>query len=150
MIGVCFLFDVLSRGDGIVTGGATGVDYFTMDEAMLIDPSCSFLKVIIPADIESYIDDYRANWCQLPITMDGINNLALLLRKIKRTNASHLIEMPYNTINQEHYNLRGAEEVRLSDEVYAFHVNSSPGTQDTISRAISAGIKISLHKEYKI
>jgi hypothetical protein len=126
------------------------VDYFAMDEAMKIDPSCERLKVIIPANIESYIEDYRANWCQVPVTMNTINDLALLLRKIKTTNPAHLIEMPYDTITQEHYDRRDTEEVRQSQEVYAFQVNRSPGTQDTILKAISSGVKLGLHKEYRI
>lgn len=142
--------EVITRGDGIVTGGATGVDYFAMDEAVKIDTTCSRLKVVIPADLESYIEDYRANWCQAPVTMDDINKLASLLRKINTANSSHFIEMPYNTITQEHYNRRDAEEVRLADEVYAFQVNGSSGTQDTIMKAIASGVKISVHKEYRI
>jgi hypothetical protein len=38
----------------------------------------------------------------------------------------------------------------FSDEVYAFQVNNSTGTQDTINKAEKAGLKISLHKKYSI
>ena len=51
--------EVIGRGDAIVTGGATGVDYFTMDETLRLVPDCSRLKVIIPAYLEDYIRDYR-------------------------------------------------------------------------------------------
>ena len=40
--------EVLARGDGGITGGATGVDYFVMDEAMKIDATAARLLVIIP------------------------------------------------------------------------------------------------------
>lgn len=53
-------------------------------------------------------------------------------------------------ITQEHYDLRHNEEVKISDEVHAFQVNNSTGTQDTIDKARSAGLPISLHKKYTI
>ena len=142
--------DVIERGDGIVTGGATGVDYFAMDEAMKLYPDASRLKVIIPAFLESYIHDYYTNWCQEPVTTEDINNLEKLLFQIKKENHESLVEMPYDIITQEHYNLRHEEEVKVSDEVYAFQVNESTGTQDTIERAMRKGLPIAIHKKYLI
>src|ERR1035437_1477155 len=106
---------VLSLGDGIVTGGATGVDYFAMDEAMKLYPDASRLKVIIPAILKSYIYDYYTNWCIEPVTKETIKNLDVLLHKIKKVNPDSLIEMPNDIITQEHYNLRHNEEVKISD-----------------------------------
>lgn len=142
--------DVLGRGDGIVTGGATGVDYFAMDEAMKLYPDASHLKVIIPAVFKSYVYDYHTNWCTEPITTESINNLEVVLRKIKDANPEALVEMPNDIITQDHYNLRHDEEVKISDEVYAFQVNESTGTQDTINKASASGLPITLHKKYTI
>ncbi len=36
--------EVIGRGEGVLTGGATGVDYFAMDEAMKLKPDGSHLK----------------------------------------------------------------------------------------------------------
>lgn len=142
--------NVLSRGDGIVTGGATGVDYFAMEECMQLYPDGARLKVIIPAVLKSYVVDYRTNWCVNPVTQDTITELQDLLERIKNTNPESLVEMPNDIITQEHYNLRHDEEVKISDEVYAFQVNNSTGTQDTIDKAIKSGLPISLHKKYTI
>ncbi len=142
--------EAYKRGDGIVTGGATGVDYFAMDEAMLLDPSASKLKVIIPANLQSYINDYYTNWCAEPVTKESIGVLAELLERIQKANPEALIEMPYDAITQDHYNLRHDEEVARSHAVYAFQVNESTGTQDTIDRAIKAGLPIELYKKYSI
>lgn len=142
--------EVLERGDGIVTGGATGVDYFVMDEAMKLYPDASRLKVVIPAGIKHYIHDYHTNWCQAPITIETINELEDLLRCIKIANPLAIDEMPNEIITQDHYNARHNEEVKISDEVYAFQVNNSTGTQDTIDKAARAGLPISLHKKYTI
>jgi hypothetical protein len=121
-----------------------------MDEAAKIDPTFSKLMVIIPANLESYIEDTRANGCLPPVTMNDVNNLAELLRRMKKTNPKHLVEMPYDTITQEHYDLRDTEEVRLSNELYAFQVNGSTGTQDTITKAVRYGVKVGLHEQYRI
>lgn len=142
--------EVLERGDGIVTGGATGVDYFAMDEAMRLFPNASRLKVIIPAQFKSYIYDYYTNWCSDPVTKETIDDLEKLLQKIKDTRPSALVEMNNNIITQDHYDLRHDEEVKISDEVYAFQVNGSTGTQDTIDKAIKSGLPITLHKKYTI
>jgi len=141
---------VLERGDGIVTGGATGVDYFAMDESIKLYPRASRLKVIIPANLKDYIYDYHTNWCTEPITTETIDNLEALLQKIKGVNPEALIEMPNTIITQNHYNHRHDEEVKISNEVYAFQVNNSPGTQDTIDKASKSGLPITLHKKYTI
>ncbi len=142
---------VILGGDGIVTGGATGVDYFAMDEAVKNDPNCERLRVIIPTSLANYIVDYQTNWCQQPVTMEVIAELEKLLTYIKETNPASLIEMKHGPeITQEHYNLRHNEEVAISDEVYAFQVNNSTGTQDTIDKSIAAGLPLTLHKKYAI
>lgn len=143
--------NVISRGDAIVTGGATGVDYFAMSEALLLDPTANTLKVIIPTNLENYIDDYHTNWCKVPVTIEHIDALERLLTHLKTIKPEHLIEMPFDhAITQEHYDLRHNEEVAISDEVYAFRVNNSTGTQDTINKAMAAGLPLTLHKKYFI
>lgn len=63
--------DSISHGYGIVTGGATGVDYFCMDEVVKNDYTHK-LRVFIPSDLDHYIADYHKNWCQSPITEKDI------------------------------------------------------------------------------
>ncbi len=142
--------EVLTRGDGIVTGGATGVDYFAMDEAMKMFPDASRLKVVIPALLKSYIYDYQTNWCVPPVTRASIDDLEKLLTKIKTANPLALIEMPNDIITQDHYNLRHDEEIKIADEVFAFQVNKSTGTQDTIDKAVKSGLPVTIHKKYNI
>lgn len=142
--------EVIARGDGVLTGGATGVDYFAMDEVLKHNPAASHLRVIIPALLESYIEDYFENWCHEPITQKDIDNLANILKHLKKINPASLLEMPYKKITQEHYNLRHDQEVMYSDEVHAFQVNESTGTQDTIDKSAKAGLPTTHHKKYQI
>ncbi len=142
--------EVFGRGDAIVTGGATGVDYYAMDEAVKLEPSCKRLRIILPTTIEGYILDSRNNWCQAPVTALDIDLLEALLNKIKEVNPASMLEMPHSNITQEHYYHRDTEEVKYADSVYAFQVNNSKGTQDTIDKAKAAGLPITLHKKYTI
>jgi hypothetical protein len=144
--------EVLSRGDGIVTGGATGVDYFCIDEVLKLNPECTKLRIFIPAPLDLFIKDYRKNWCHAPITQKDIDNLENLLIHIKITNPAIVLEARHDEsdITQDDYDLRHNEEVTFSDEVHAFQINNSTGTQDTIDKAAKAGLPTTLHKKYTI
>ena len=144
--------EVFERGDGLVTGGATGVDYFAMDEFLKLNPDCTRMRVFIPARLPHFIADYRINWAHKPITDKDIDALEHLLKIIKERNPSAIFEVrkEQGDITQTDYDLRHNDEVAFSDEVHAFQVNSSAGTSDTIDKAKAAGLSITLHKTYTI
>ena len=110
------------------------------------------LRVFIPSDIDRYINDYHKNWCHDPITKEDIFDLENVLREITKRNPSAMFEMKHSggDITQDNYDLRHNEEVTFSDEVYAFQVNNSTGTQDTIDKSIKSGLPVTLHKKYII
>jgi hypothetical protein len=142
--------EVIARGDGVLSGGATGVDFFALDEAMKLNLDFSQIKIIIPALLEDYIHDMYTNWCIPPINKNDITLATDLLRAIKKVRPESLVEMPYHTITQEHYDLRNIEEVDVADEVYAFQVNESTGTEHTVNEAKRAGVPVAVHKKYLI
>lgn len=143
---------IFEDGNGLVTGGATGVDYYALDEFLKLNPDCTRIRIFIPARLTHFIDDYRKNWKQDPITDIDIDNLEYVLKLIKERNPSAVFEVRKDSgdITQAEYDLRHNEEVTFSDEVYAFQVNKSSGTQDTIDKARAAGLPVSLHKQYTI
>jgi predicted Rossmann fold nucleotide-binding protein DprA/Smf involved in DNA uptake len=142
--------EVLAAGNGVLTGGATGVDFFAMDELLKHDPDAKLLRVIIPADLDSYILDYKKNWQQEPITAGDIDALEAVLKRIKMANHEALTEMPYKEITQDHYDQRNEWEVAEADEVYAFQMNGSSGTQHTVDYAVKQGKPIGRHVRYVI
>lgn len=144
--------EVFGCGDGLVTGGATGVDYFAMDEWLKLDPACTRIRIFIPARLTHFIADYYKNWKHDPITDHDIDNLSHLLTIIKERNPAAVFEVRKDEgdILQEEYDIRHNEEVTFSDELYAFQVNNSTGTQDTINKAEAAGLPVTLHKKYTI
>lgn len=49
--------EILGRGDGIITGGALGVDHFALNEGLRCNPSADRVKVFIPVEIHTYTPD---------------------------------------------------------------------------------------------
>jgi hypothetical protein len=143
---------VFERGDGLVTGGATGVDYFAMDEFVKLNPDCTRIRIFIPARLDHFIVDYRKNWKHKPIEDIDIDNLENILKLIKERNPSAIFEARKDSgdITQNEYTVRHDEEIAFSDEVYAFKVNNSSGTSDTMKKATEAGLPIAFHKNYVI
>lgn len=142
--------EVLSQGDAIITGGALGVDLFTMEEAAIHDPGFDRLKVIIPADLEKYIDHFHKAYKDGRVPEEAFHRLENILRLIYHTNPAALIELNHDVIDQSAYFDRDSEEVKLADAVHAFQVNESIGTQDTIDKALKASLPVTLHKKYTI
>ena len=142
--------EVLARGDGIITGGALGVDFFCMDEVLKINPTCTHLRVILPSKLDIYINHFYEALVDHKITKENFAELEKTLHAIQKVNPSAILEMHFTTIEQNEYNERDAEEVKYGDEIHAFQVNNSTGTQHTIDAGLSKGIPISLHKKYVI
>ncbi|MEI6810452.1 MAG: hypothetical protein WCK60_00165 [Candidatus Nomurabacteria bacterium] len=142
--------EVLSRGDGVITGGALGVDLFCMDEVLKINPECTHLRVILPSKLDIYIKHFYTRLVDNVITKKQFEFLETTLKNIQRVNPSAILEMHFKTIEQNEYNERDAEEVKYGDALHAFQVNNSSGTQHTIDAGIIKGIPISLHKKYTI
>ena len=143
---------VFEEGNGLVTGGATGVDYFAMDEWLKLDPACTRIRIFIPARLHHFIEDYRKNWKWAPVDDMDIDNLEHVLKLIIQRNPAALFEVKKDSgdILQAEYDVRHNEEVTFSDEVYAFQVNNSTGTQDTVDKAKAVGMPITLHNKYTI
>lgn len=151
--------ELLSSGGGIVTGGAMGVDYFAVDEALKIDPTGKRIKVVLPSTLENYSAHIK-RWAEgyssagdADITAEDGHRLISQLEKLKSANPSAILETPNVSaggISQEAYYARNTTIVELSKEIYAFQVNQSKGTQDTIDKAIERKIPVSIHKKYVI
>jgi hypothetical protein len=123
-----------------------------MDEWVKLNPDCTRIRIFIPARLSHFIADYRKNWKHDPITDRDIDDIEYILNIIKKRNPSAIFEVRKDSgdITQREYDVRHDEEVTFSDEVYAFQVNKSSGTQDTIEKAKKAGLPVSVHKEYRI
>jgi len=139
--------DIFGKGNGIINGGALGVDYISNDEALKIDSSASKIKVFLPTSLEIYLKHYKKRAKEGVITNNQAEMLISQLEQIVRKNPEALIENSYNKIvDKSSYYERNLEVVKASDRLFAFHVNNTSGTQDTIDKAEKKGIPVIVFK----
>jgi hypothetical protein len=139
--------EIISRGDGIVTGGALNVDWFATDEALKVNPTATQIKVCLPVTLERYAAHYRKRADEGVISHEQADQLIDQLTALKTTNPKALIEHPENTVvDMQTYYERNTQVVNLSDELLGFQVNDSGGVQDTLDKAIAQGKPVTLKK----
>lgn len=142
-----FVRSVIEGGNGIVTGGALGVDYFATDEVIKLDKTADKIKVYIPATLEAYAAHYRKRAVEKVISEEEAETLIRQLNLLQRLNPTALYEdYSGSPVNSESYSRRNGSVVNASDELAAFQVNESSGTQDAIERAKVKGIPVILKK----
>lgn len=128
----------------MVSGGAVGVDYFATDEMLKLDPSASRIKVALPSDLATYIAHYDVAWQGHAISEKQAKDLVAQLQTLKERNPASIIEGAHSEMTRETYYDRDSVVVDNSDELRAFHVNGSRGTQDTIDKAKQKGIPVTV------
>lgn len=125
---------ILQEGNGIITGGALGVDYKATKLSLGHSPDGSRIKVILPTTLNRYINHYRKRASEGVITVEQAENLIKQLNLIYRLGALRENSKQLE-VNEKAYYLRNTEVVKASDELLAFQVNKSAGTMDTINKA---------------
>lgn len=138
---------IMQNGDGIVSGGALGVDQIATEEALRNNPSADKIKIIIPSTLDIFADHFRKRAAQGVISQGQAGSLIGLLTIIKEKGS--LKEMAFTELNEKSYYARNSEVLNHSDELIAFQVNMSSGTQDTIDKARQADMPVTL-KQYVI
>lgn len=132
----------LAAGKRIVTGGALGVDYWATETALSIDPAR--LKVILPTSLATYAAHYRRRATEGVISAEQAEDLIRQLETVAQ--AGGLVERPERpqVVDVTTYCLRNQDVVDVADELVAFQVNASGGTQDTVDRARLKGILVAV------
>lgn len=124
----------LHAGKGIVSGGALGVDYDAAAISLQAYPDGSRIRVLLPTSLDIYATHYRKRANEGTITHRQAEKLIRQLNVVDDLGV--LIVNSGNTaVNKETYYQRNGWVVDLSDELLAFQVNNSAGTQDTINKA---------------
>lgn len=129
---------VLALGNGIVSGGALGVDFIATDEALQSGIHASKLKIIIPSTLELYRSHYLNRAKEQVITDEQAESLISQLLTVKSMGC--LVEGLAQIIDKAAYFQRITEIIDVADELIAFNVNQTAGTQDTINKAQNKGI----------
>lgn len=141
--------EVIAKGDGVLTGGAAGVDYFAMYEVASLN-ALNKLRILLPTKLEIFIEHYRQAEKDGKIEKKACDDLLHLLQSIYEQSPISFLEMPFKQITLQEYFARDEEEVKYSDYVYAFQVNESAGTGHTVKKAQEAGLPILVHSKYTI
>lgn len=141
--------EIITNGDGVLTGGAAGVDYFAMSEVAILN-SLDKLRIILPTKLEIFVEHYKQAEKDGKIEKKVCDDLLQLLQNIYEQSPISFLEMPFKQITLQEYFTRDEEEVKYSDYIYAFQVNDSVGTGHTVNKAKEYGLPIIVHKKYTI
>jgi len=144
--------EIFEAGNGIVSGGALGIDYVATNEALKCNPSADRIKIFLPTTLERYSKHYRKHAKLGTITSEQAENLITQLIKLKRVNPDSLFENQNINFTEKTkkkmYYERNSKAVKASDELVAFRVKTkeseSLGTADTIEKAKKKGIPVKL------
>lgn len=144
---------ILKGGNGIVSGGALGVDYIATSEALKRNPSADRLKIYLPTSLDKYAEHYQRHALVGTITTKQAKDLIIQLEKIKTTNPESIIENLEGNFSeatkQHEYYERNSRVVEASDALVAFRVKTrvseSMGTGDTIEKAKKKGIPVRVY-----
>ena len=144
--------EIMLRGDGVVSGGALGVDSIALDEALKVDFEAQRIKIFLPTTFGVYIAHYRKHAMLGTITSEQAESLISQLTELKKINPKALIEDPDVNFTEETkkqiYYERNTDIVNASDELVAFRVRSKQseglGTADAVEKAKAKGIPVQL------
>jgi hypothetical protein len=119
---------------------ALGVDYWATETTLGIDPAR--LKVILPTSLTSYATHYRRRAAEGVISAQQAEDLIRQLKAVAQVGG--LVEHPERPqiVDVTTYYLRNQDMVDAADELLAFQVNDSAGTQDTVDKARLKGIPV--------
>ena len=140
---------VIKNGDGLVTGGALGVD-FIATQMMLKEGDITKLKIFLPIKLDKFCQHFRNRAKEGVITEAQAEMLIKQLLVVKKLNPKAINDdTPYEQANEESYYARNYSIISSCDELYAFQVNKSKGVQDAIDKARKLDKKV-IHKKYAI
>jgi len=75
---------IMMSGDGIVSGGALGVDFIALDEALKNDSKAERIKIFLPTTLEVYATHYRKHALLGTITKKQADDLIEQLSRLKK------------------------------------------------------------------
>lgn len=134
---------LLDDGKAVITGGALNVDYKATELALEYDPAGSRLSVYLPTTLSVYAAHYRNRAKEGVITSTQAEALIKQLELVDSI-GSLIVNRDQAMVDQNSYYLRNTAVINASDELLAFQVNASAGTQDTIDKAKARGLPVKL------
>ncbi len=148
---------IMKKGEGIVSGGALGVDFFALDEALKWDKKAERIKIFLPTTLKRYSQHLRKHARWGDVEKKDVEKLISKLKILKKLNPKALFENPNENFTEKTkkrmYYTRNTRVVNASDKLIAFDVETKEGkdlgTLDTIKKAEKKGIPIKVF-EFKL
>lgn len=138
---------ILEKEYGVITGGALGVDYIATQTVIDYGNVKEQLKIYLPIKLNDYFKHYLLRADEMVITKKQTNALISQLKRVKSLSPKSIIDkIIYTKANVESYYARNTSIVKNCDILYAFQVNESKGTQDTINKARKLNKKVVVKK----
>ncbi len=139
--------EIMNRGDGIISGGALGIDSIALNEALKHNPKADRIKIFLPSSLRVFSIHYRKRAREGVITKQQAESLIAQLKNLKKINPRALIEVQnVNILNKEIYYKRNTAVIEAADALIAFHIKSELseglGTKDTIEKARQKSIPV--------
>ncbi len=138
---------IVKKNDGILTGGALGVDYTATQTVLKYGNPEKQLKIYLPIKLKKFCKHYFKRAGEGVITQEHAEKIVKQLRKLKKIIPENIHdEWGYKKADKESYYARNTKIVEDCDELYAFQANNSKGTQDAVNKASKAGKTVHLRK----
>ena len=102
---------LIALGNGLVSGGALGVDFLAIDEALR--EGATLLKLIIPSTLKIYSAHYLQRASEGVITRGQAESLISQLETVQSMGC--LVEGTAQTINKEDYFNRITQIINIAD-----------------------------------
>jgi hypothetical protein len=141
---------IMRAGDGIVSGGALGVDSIALDEALKFDRRAERIKIFLPARLNIFAKHFRKRARQGVITRGQAEELIEQLSSLKKLNPKSVIENKTNKyLNKRTYYGRNTKIIRAADKLVAFRIMTKGsrglGTYDAIQKARKNKLPIKIY-----
>ena len=138
-----FVGQKIAEGNGIVSGGATGVDHEAARLAYEYGLEAARFRIFLPVELELYCQALYDRAVAGKCRQDDVVATVALLRKIAKNRPGVIRDTTeFTEVNAESFHARNCQIVDLADELVAFRVNDSRGTTFTIDQARQKGIPI--------
>lgn len=141
------VYNIVSNGDGILTGGALGVDYLATNMVLEKGDVKNQLRVYLPVDLETYKKHFLKRKREGVINSEQAEKIIGQLGEVYSKCPNCILDKTnYLEVSKESYHARNTSIVEDCDEIYAFQVNESRGTEDAIDKARKLGKPIHVKK----
>jgi hypothetical protein len=138
---------IMAHGNCIVSGGVVGVDYFATEEALRHDPSAQRIKIFLPIPLAQFAGHFRQQAVEGAMVSEKVEQLIRQLEELQWINPGAIISHDHNKVaDLRAYASRNTELVKFADALVAFQVNDSPGTADTVAKALAYNKPVYLKK----